>query len=393
MRILHYLDLVRATIGGPARAVVDLCELLAARGHAVTLVCDDDEGVPAAWRKGDSALPCAVRTGLRLDAQGRTFGPLGRWGLMHELVKSADVVHIHGVWEPTKPRVAAICRRHGVPYIVSLRGQLDDWCMEQGRAKKRLFMSLFGRKMLEGAAFVHCTAEAELAQSGKHFIPGGGRGLVIHNLTDLKPFEQLPGPDLARRKFPVIDAGRPNLLFLSRIHVKKGLEVLLRAAALLKSRGVDVNILIAGTGDAGYVESVKRLAAELGMGDRAQFLGLVVDDEKRSLYQAADLFVLPTSQENFGFVFVEALACGTPVVTTKGVDIWPELESSGGAVIAEATQEGVANAVADLLAKRDSLRPMGAKGREWVFRDLDPAKLLDRFIRMYEQSANNSHRS
>ncbi|MBL8746288.1 MAG: glycosyltransferase [Phycisphaerae bacterium] len=384
MRILHYLDLVRATIGGPARAVVDLCETLARRGHEVTLVCDDDEGVPASWRTGDPAKPRSVLTGLRLDAKGRSFGPMRPWREMRDLVARADVVHIHGVWEPTKPRVASICRAMGKPYVVSLRGQLDDWCMAQGALKKRVMMGLAARRMLEGAAFVHCTAQAELDQSGKHFPRG--RGIVISNLLDLRPFETLPGPGAARAKFPVFESGRPNLLFLSRVHVKKGLDVLLRAGALLRSRGVDANILIAGSGDEAYVESVKRLVTELGLSDRAHFLGLVVNEEKLSLYRACDLFVLPTSQENFGFVFVESLACGTPVVTTRGVDIWPELQSSGGAVIAEATPEAIAGAVGSLLADRDALPAMGAKGREWVFKDLAPEKVIREFEAMYERA-------
>lgn len=386
MRILHYLDLVRATIGGPARATVDLCGMLAARGHTVTLACDDDEAVPASWRAGDPALPTAVRLHSFMDKAGRSYGPLGPMTEVRRLVEQADVVHIHGLWEFSKPRVAGVCRALRKPYIISLRGQLDDWCMEQGALKKKLFLSLAGRKALEGAAYVHCTAEAEHEQSRKHFPRG--RGIVISNLLDLKPFERLPGPEIAHATFPMLKSGRPNLLFLSRVHVKKGLEVLLRAGALLRERGTDVNIVIAGSGEPAYVESVKALARELNLQDRAHFVGLVVNEEKLSLYQSCDLFVLPTSQENFGFVFVESLACGTPVVTTKGVDIWPELESGGGAVIAEGTPEATASAVAGLLASGAALREMGEKGRAWVFRDLDPAKVIRQFESMYERAAN-----
>lgn len=388
MRILHYLDLVRATIGGPARAVVDLCGMLAARGHTVTLACDDDEAVPASWRAGDPSLPTAVRLHSFMDKAGRSYGPIGPMTEVRGLVAQADVVHIHGLWEFSKPRVAAACRALRKPYIISLRGQLDDWCMEQGAAKKRLFLALAGRKALEGAAFVHCTAEAEHEQSRKHFPRG--RGIVISNLLDLKPFDRLPGPEIARAKFPVLSAGRPNLLFLSRVHVKKGLEVLLRAGALLRQRGLDANILIAGTGDAAYIESVRALARELALQDRAHFLGLVVNDEKLSLYQAADLFVLPTSQENFGFVFVESLACATPVITTRGVDIWPELESSGGALIAEPTPDATANAIASMIQKGAALSDMGQRGREWVYHDLHPDKVIRAFEAMYERAAREA---
>jgi glycosyltransferase involved in cell wall biosynthesis len=385
MRILHLLQLVRPDIGGPARAVVDLCDALSRAGHEVTLASFDLSGAPGAWREAGGGVPRAV---LLDPPRGlaRRFTSQQREGF-RELMSAHDVLHLHGPWETANAQAAAIARTLGKPYILSLRGMLDDWCMTQGGIKKRLYLALAGRRMLERAAFVHCTAQAEYEQSRKHFPRG--RGIVIPNLTDLKPFENLPGPEMARARFSVLapgGAGRPNLLFLSRVHVKKGLEVLLRAGALLRTRGIDANILIAGTGDAPYVESVKRLAAELGLQDRAHFLGLVVNEEKLSLYQAADLFVLPTSQENFGFVFIESLACGTPVVTTRGVDIWPELEASGGSVIADATPEAVADAVGSLLAKRDSLKAMGAKGREWVFKDMAPAKVIREFEAMYERA-------
>lgn len=383
MRILHLLAMLRMEYGGPVRAVLDLCGALADRKHEVTLATWDTHDAPPEW----ATAPAAPKL-EKINSPGRTglFSREDR-DRMASLIHSHDLVHVHGVWNPWNWQVGAIARQIGKPYIISVRGMLDDWCMEQKPVKKRLFLAVAVRKWLERASFVHLTAQAEFDQARKHFPRG--RGIVIPNLTDLKPFENLPGPEMARARFSVLapgGAGRPNLLFLSRVHVKKGLEVLLRAGALLRTRGIDANILIAGTGDAPYLESVKRLAAKLGLQDRAHFLGLVVNEEKLSLYQAADLFVLPTSQENFGFVFIESLACGTPVVTTRGVDIWPELEASGGSVIADATPEAVADAVAKLLSKRDSLKAMGAKGREWVFKDMAPAKVIREFEAMYERA-------
>ncbi len=390
MRIVHYLYSTKPEVGGPARATIDLCAALALQGHDVGLICAEASGVPPAWTQTRAeGRPWMVHVPARYYP-GKTL-PRDASRRIGELIDGAAVVHLHGVWDVCNVQVAAEARRRGIPYIVSVRGMLDDWCMGQKALKKRLFLSLAVRRWLEGAAFVHLTAEAEHEQARKHFPRG--RGVVIPNLLDLRPFEALPGPEVARAKFPMLGpsgGGRPNLLFLSRVHVKKGLETLLRAGALLRKRGIDANILIAGRGEAGYVESVKRLASDLGLADRAFFLEQVVDTEKLSLYQAADLFVLPTSQENFGFVFVEALACGTPVVTTKGVDIWPELESSGGALIADATPEATADAVARLLAERNALADMGRKGREWVFRDLAPAKVLKQFEVMYARAIEGS---
>lgn len=379
MRILHFLQIVRPDIGGPATAVMSLTRSLVARGHSVTLATWEDSGVPDAWKRAEPGVPRCVKlppATMPADGFARSVYPQ-----LRALVEQHDVVHLHGVWEYSNIQIAAIARKLGKPYLISVRGVLDDWCMAQGALKKRAYLALAGRRYLEGAAYVHLTAQAELDQARKHFPRG--RGLVIPNLLDLTPFNELPGPQLARDKLgPVLSPGTPTVLFLSRVHVKKGIEHLLRATALLKQRGVAMRTVIAGSGEPQYVQSLRDLAQELGVDDRAHFVGQVIDREKLSLYQAADLFVLPTSQENFGFVFIEALACGTPVVTTKGVDIWPELEASGGSVIASAEPAELARVIESMLARPD-LRDMGARGRAWVYKDLDPARVLDRFEKLY----------
>ena len=105
--------------------------------------------------------------------------------------------------------------------------------------------------------------------------------------------------------------------------------------------------------------------------------------DKLSLYEAADVFVLPTFQENWGFVLVESLACGTPVITTRAVDIWPELQSSGGAVIVDATPDATAAAISELLGDRARLEAMGPKGRAWVLDNLNVDRVLDRYEQLY----------
>lgn len=378
MKIVHYLTRFVLADGGVVRAVLDLAAALAAKGHEVVALTYNDADVPADWRSGRAGVPRLVT----LDSPRGRLGLLPRPSLVRaaEALRGADALHLHTPWEPSNPQLAAAAHRAGAPYIVSVHGMLDDWCMTQATAKKRLYLALRGRRFLEGAACVHCTAQAELEQAHKWFP--NGRGGVIPLVFDLAPYADLPGPEAAQRAFPTLADARLKLLFLSRIHPKKGLEVLIDAAALLVSEGLDLTLSIAGTGDEAYVESVQQ-RAERALGDRAAFLGLVTGADKLSVYQAADLMVIPTSQENFGFVFTEALACRTPVVTTRGVDIWPELETSGGASIAQATPQAVAGAVGKACADRATLIRMGELGREWVFRELDGVRVVERYEGLY----------
>jgi glycosyltransferase involved in cell wall biosynthesis len=130
---------------------------------------------------------------------------------------------------------------------------------------------------------------------------------------------------------------------------------------------------------------MQSLAEHLRISSIVKFLGPIDGELKRSLYQLADVFALPTSQENFGLVFAEALACATPVITTRHVDLWPELEESGGAVVAERTPTDFARKILGLLHDEKRCQAMGEAGRRWAFSYLNPATIRVRFEQMYRE--------
>lgn len=383
MRIAHYLKRISLAEGGVVRAVLDLCGALAQAGHEVTLITYDPSDVPPEWGEAGARAPRVV-TIPPPTIPGGVLGARAKQ-LAADVIRESDCLHLHAVWTTSNAQLAALARRAGKPYVVSIHGMLDDWSMSQRRAKKTMYLRLFGRRVLESARVVHCTAQFERDQAVKWFPRGSAT--VIPLVFDLSPFANPPGPEIARGKYSDLAGGAKSLLFLSRLHEKKRPELLLRALRLLLDRGMDVHAFLAGTGEPAYVQSLRSLAGELELDGRAHFLGLVVGPEKVSLYQAADLFVLPTSQENFGFVLPEALACATPAITTKGVDIWPELEESGGAVIVEPDPEPIANAAQELLEDDARRGEMGRKGRDWVFSHLDGARVVSEYERMYEQAA------
>jgi glycosyltransferase involved in cell wall biosynthesis len=373
LRLLHYLDNARLDAGGVCRAVLDLCAQLASRGHAVTLVTQVDQDVPPDWKEGRPGGPRA----LHLPHPNRARAAA--------LVAGQDAVHLHGMWTVTNLPFARAALRLGVPYVFSPHGMLDDWAMSQKRLKKRLYLALAGRRLLERAAFVHCAAAGELDQARTWFPRGRGRAVPL--ILDLSPFRDLPGPEPARARFPMLNTGRPVLLFLSRLHPVKRVEVLLRAAAALRDAGQETTVLIAGPGDRAYADRLAALARELRLDDRVAFLGPVYGPEKTSLYQAADVLVFPSGHENFGFVSFEALAAGTPVVTTRDVLTWPELEQSGGAVITDGSVQGVAAGVDALLKDPARARAMGRAAREWVLHRFEPGSIVGEYEAMYRRAA------
>lgn len=384
MRITHFHTRFNLADGGVVRAVLDMCQLLASRGHEVTVLTCDDTDVPSLWKVGGEGVP-VVRLIARPKLPGGLFAR-SQLAEIEPIISASDVVHLHACWTTANNQLARMALRNETPYVLSVHGMLDDWCMAHKKPKKRVYLALGGQRTLEEAALVHCTAEAELEQSRKWYPRG--TGIVVPLIFDLEPYRTLPGPGLADAAFGVDGTGdiapdRPVVLFLSRIHFKKGVDVLIKAAAELKQRGSVLRVLVAGTGDASYEREMRSLVNDCGVSEEVRFVGLVTGETKVSLYERADVFALPTSQENFGFVFPESLACCTPVVTTRGVDIWPELEESGGAVIAERTPEAFADAIGSLLKDASRRETMGASGRVWVMDQLNPDAIAVRFEEMY----------
>jgi glycosyltransferase involved in cell wall biosynthesis len=261
---------------------------------------------------------------------------------------------------------------------------LDDWSMAHRPAKKKLYLKLFGRRFLRHAAAVHLTAQAEYDQASKWFT--NRHHTVLPYLFDLAPYAHLPGPDLAHQAFPSLSASEPNVLFLSRVHPKKGPELLIRSMAAFVRRHHRGHLQIAGPVEPAYRTRLLTLAAGQGLTDRIHFLGMVTGQLKLSLLQAADMFVLPTSQENFGIVLLEALACGTPGITTHGVDIWQELAEAGTRIV-ERTPQALAAAMSDLATADGQRVALARHGRDWVFATHARSRTAPQYETLYAQAA------
>lgn len=388
MHIVHYLQRIWLRDGGVVRAVLDLCSGTADAGHRVTLVCCDDQDVPEAWKRGEPGTPRA----LRIGPPGRLGGLLGS-SIRRQIrpcIRQADVVHLHVLWDPVQLAFASVARELGIPYIQTPHGMLAAWPMAQKAAKKRIYYHAIGARLMRDAACVHFTAQGELDQSRRWLRHDRTR--VVPLLFDLAPYRDLPGPEPARARFSLPQAEAPTVLFMGRVHAQKNPHLLIRAAAALRERGLDARFVIAGPAEPAYEQELRRLAAELGVQDRVGFLGLVSPDIRTSLYQACDLLCLPTCTESFGLVYFEAMAAGTPVLTTKGAATWRELEASGGGVTIDGIEspgafDQLVDRLDELLRDRPRLETMGQAGRRWVLQNLAPPRTLSQYETMYADAA------
>jgi glycosyltransferase involved in cell wall biosynthesis len=380
LRIIHYAPGMSLALGGVVRAVLDWCGILAGRGHEVILATHNEGELPSDW-DGSPGKPKVVW--LAPPNRPNGFVPAESVKQWEELLTSGTVAHLHVPWTASNMQMSRALRRRGIPYLVSIHGMLDDWSMEQGRLKKRMFLLAGGRRYLHAAARLHFTAAAERDQAAKWVDVR--RAVVLPCLMDLSPFENLPGPALARAKFNQLCGDGPILLFLSRIHQKKGLHHLIEAAAMLCRDGRKFKLMIAGAAseqDQEYESSLRRKVLDLKLDDVVFFLGMVSGPEKISLYQAVDLFVLPTRQENLGLALVEAMAAGTPVLTTKGTDIWKEIAANGGTICDDSPAE-LCNSIARLLDNRPANAEAGQRGRAWVASQFNTDRLAAEYENLY----------
>jgi glycosyltransferase involved in cell wall biosynthesis len=299
-------------------------------------------------------------------------------GQLQAIVRNRDVVHLHGIWDPLLYAAARAARALGRPYLVTPHGMLDPWSLQQKRWKKRVALALGWRAMLDRAAALHLLNADEKALIVNLGIRAPG--VVIPNGVNPAEFEPPPNADLFRRWLPALGE-RPYVLFLGRLHYKKGLDYLADAFCLLASRNRDAHLVVAGPDDGARADFETRIAAA-GLTSRVHVPGPVYGPEKLSAVAAAACFCLPSRQEGFSVAILEALACGTPVVISPDCH-FPEVAEVGAGRIVPRDAAAVADALGQVLGDAGLRERMGKAGRELVAARFTWPRIAERSIETY----------
>jgi glycosyltransferase involved in cell wall biosynthesis len=263
------------------------------------------------------------------------------------------IVHLHGLWDAGSFAAADLVRRRGMAFVVSPRGMLEPWALGQKRLKKRLFLACYLRGLLATTDLLHATSESE-ADSLRAL---GFRQpiAVVANGIDCTP---------ALPRAEPCDGRARRLLYLGRMHVKKGLENLLRAWALVRPAGWLLSI--AGLDEDGYASRLHALAAALELGSSVEFPGPKLGPEKWRYLASGTAFVHPSFSENFGIAVAEAMAAGLPVIATVGTP-WQMLPVERCGWWVHPTTEALAGVIGEVTAADDAtLRAMGARGKAYA---------------------------
>jgi glycosyltransferase involved in cell wall biosynthesis len=325
-----------------------MCRALQAEGIEVVLVATD-AGMPTAnvpRAMNYEGVP-AIFFPSQVGASFKYSRPLSVW--LSANVHRFDVAHIHAVFNHASMAAARECRKAGVPYVVRPLGTLDPWSMKQKPLRKRVFWSVAGRPMLSGAAAVHYTSHAE--KTATEGLLGVNHGKVIPLGVETTPHS-------------INSVSRePYVLVLSRLHPKKGLDVLIDAFTEVTQRQQlsRWKLVITGDGPADHVALLKRRAASAA--ERILFTGWLDGEQKQEMLGNASLLALPSYQENFGMCVMEALAQSVPVLISPHVNLAGEIDTANAGWIAPVETHALQTALIDALSDPDELTRRGRAGK------------------------------
>lgn len=324
MRILRSIHSVNPALGGPIESVKQSSAVLVRRGHVVEIVSLD--APEDSWVRD-----CPVK----VHALGPGRGNYGytpaftRW--IRERRANYDAVIVQGLWQYSSFGVWRALRGTATSYFVFPHGMLDPWFKRNyplKQLKKLLYWPWAEYRVLRDAAAVLFTSDEERRLARESFSPYRCNELVVSYGTAGPEIELATAREDFFHSFPQL-RGRRFLLFLGRLHEKKGCELLIEAfAALRNSASADqsLDLVLAGPcADAGYQEQLKHMASSVS---GVTFTGMLAGAQKWGAFSAAEAFILPSHQENFGIAVVEALACGTPVLISNKVNIWREIAAA-----------------------------------------------------------------
>jgi glycosyltransferase involved in cell wall biosynthesis len=385
MKILRAIHTVNPALGGPIESVKQSSAVLARRGHAVEIISLDPPDAP--WVR-DSPVPVHA---LGPGRGGYGYSPrFSLWLAEHHA--DYDAMIVHGLWQYNSFGVWRALRGTATPYFVFPHGMLDPWFKRTyplKHIKKLLYWPWAEYRVLRDAAAVLFTSEEERRLARESFALYRCNEVVVNYGTAAPALDLDSAREEFFHDFPKL-RGQQFLLFLGRLHEKKGCDLLIEAFAALRNssggKAVPHLVLAGPCGDEEYLRHLKRLAAATTKDDGSIiFTGMLTGSRKWGAFSAAEAFVLPSHQENFGIAVVEALAGGTPVLLSNKVNIWREIEGDGAGYVENDDLAGTTALLKRWLATASDVRAaMRARAQDCFARRFDIERATDSLLEVLQ---------
>ena len=307
---------------------------------------------------------------------------LGKYGYnpkltpwIKENARRFDAVILHGIWNYSSVGAWRGLKNQSTPYFIFIHGMMDPWFRDSYPIKhvfKSVYWQLCQGRVLRDAAGVLFTSEEECDRArGMFYGPSYQERIVRYGIPGPSSEEQVQKGEFISGFSTLQD--KRFLLYLGRIHPKKGCDLLLQGfAEACQKIAPEIQLAIAGPGSSSYIAELKRLASELQISDRIHWLGMLNASRKWGAIRSAEAFILPSHQENFGIAVAEAMACSTPVLISDKVNIWREIVASKGGLVQPDTADGVHNLIREFYLKSAKERiQMGSDARACFLRNFE----------------------
>ena len=369
-KILHYISGIDLASGGPARSMPSICLAM----QQVDVYCEVH--ARQTENPNDKKLKEAGIPVILVNPPSGKIKSLFSKFLLQNVDFSGAIVHIQNIWDLALHWVAKECKKQNVPYVISPRGMLEPWSMNQKKIKKELAMAIYQWSDLQNASCIHTTAISEM----EHVRALGVKCpiAVIPNGINVSDYEE--------RKYDIKKNEKKRMLFLSRIHPKKGIDLLLKAWSQLSSHLTEKwELVIAGEGGGDYtIDDLKALIAKDYSAMNVVVAGPQYGEDKTKMYQSADLFVLPTHSENFGMVIAEAMCCGVPVITTTGTP-WVDIREKNLGWYIELSVDNLKETFVEAMNLSDiDLHERGKRSREYILNEYSIESIAHKYKSLYD---------
>ncbi|HKJ21947.1 MAG TPA: glycosyltransferase [Gammaproteobacteria bacterium] len=382
MNVVHVINTLDPANGGLPAVVTRLAAAQARLGANTSIAAYAHPGTEEAVARSLTGIPDIDRVRIiNCGMRGLAEGITGRRAFrsIRAMLSSRDIVHLHGVWDSILRAGARAAAERGGRYVVAPHGMLDPWSLRQKPWKKRVALYLHFRRLLNRALFIHVLNEDERE--------------LARPLGMTAPFEVIPngvfaeelgapgGGDSFASACPGL-CGRPYILFLSRLHYKKGLDVLAGAFHYVTRRNADVQLVVAGP-DGGARAGFEADIEARGIKHRVHMVGPLYGRDKLAVYRGAAVFCLPSRAEGFSMAVVEALGCGLPVVVSHGCH-FPEIEREEAGRLVDLDPAQVGRALLDMVHRPDAARLAGERARRMVLSRYTWPGIAERTLAAYQ---------
>ena len=390
MKILHIIPSIAPIRGGPSQAVVEIITALRALNIEAEIVTTNDNGdelldVPLCTKTEYQQVPVWFFPRFSPPIHSlREFAfssQLTNW--LWRNITSYDLVHVHAIFSYPSTIAMTIARIKKVPYICRTLGQLCEWSLQQGYQKKQAYLSLVEKANLNGAQYLHFTTEQE--QKEVSTLNLKCRNFVLPHGVSIPP--KIPDAKTQLRQQLEVAENEPMILFLSRLHKKKGLEYLIPALGKLTDKSFA--FILAGNGDSEYETEVEKLLYKHNIYIRTRRVGFVQGEYKNLLLQGADMFALTSYSENFGIAVLEALAAGIPALVTPGVALATMLKQERIGYVTDLNIDATTSSIEYCLNNLPELKEKGDRAKQIIFEQYSWDKLVQKLLCLYQAIIND----